>query len=152
MGEDGGVTAPTSRRPVLALGVGAVLGALIWTVWLGWDSTASYDVISGTVQDPYVTLQVIGCALTVALGTAVLAARWHPGAAATGVAVGFWLVWTAHAANSDASGLYAVGSLMLAVGLAGGTAVSAAAGAWVGAAMDAPRRTVDDASGERETH
>jgi hypothetical protein len=126
-----------------------VLGALIWAAWLGWDRTSSYDVISGTVQTPYVTLQVLGCALTVGVVTAVLAGRWHPVAAAGGVALGFWLVWTVHAASSDATGLYAVGSVMLAVGLAGGTALAAALGAGVRAAMDARRRAPGDASGEQ---
>ncbi len=140
------MSTPRSRRPAVALGLGAVLGALTWAVWLGWDRTASYDVISGTVQDPYVTLQVLGCALTVGLLTAGLAARWHPAAAATGVTLGFWLVWTLHARSSDASGLYALGSGMLAVGLGAGTAVSAAVGAWVRAAMHARRRRARNAA------
>jgi hypothetical protein len=120
------------RRPGVALGLGTVLGALAWAAWLGWDRTASYDVITGTVQTPYVTLQVLGCALTVGLVTAYLAARWHPVAAATGVGLGFWVVWTAWASSTDGSGLWAVGAVMLAVGLAAGTAVSAALGAWIG--------------------
>ncbi|MFP5370113.1 MAG: hypothetical protein ACLGI3_05115, partial [Actinomycetes bacterium] len=114
---------------------------LAWGAWLGWDRTASYDVVSGTVQTPYVTLQVLGCALTVGIGTAVLAARWHPVAAAGGVSVGFWLVWTIDAASQDDSGLFAVGAMMLALGLPAGTAVAAAIGAGVRSALDA-RRTV----------
>jgi hypothetical protein len=65
---------------------------------------------------------------------------WHSAAAAVGVSLGFWLVWTAYAASQDGSGLYAVGSLMLAVGLAGGTALAASVGAWVRTATDAVRR------------
>jgi hypothetical protein len=131
------------------LGVGTVLGALTWAAWLGWDRTASYDVITGTVQRPYVTLQVLGCALTVGVVTAYLAARWHPVAAATGVGLGFWVVWTAWASSTDGSGLWVVGAVMLAIGLAGGTAVSAALGAWIGSAAHAARgrRAARDASG-----
>ncbi len=144
---------PRSRRsPALLLALGVVLGALTWGAWLGWDRTASYDVVTGTVQSPYVTLQVLGCALTVGTVTAVLAALGHPVAGAVGVALGFWLVWTVDAASTDGSGLFAVGSVMLAFGLALGTTVAAAVGSGVRAAMDAVRRrrAVRDASGERE--
>jgi hypothetical protein len=137
------------RPPAFALALGALLGALAWAAWLGWDRTASYDVITRTVQTPYVTLQVLGCALTVGLATAFLAARWHPVAAATGVGLGFWVVWTAWASSTDGSGLWAVGAVMLAVGLAAGTAVSAALGAWLGS-VSRPARdrgTARDASG-----
>ncbi|SNS17629.1 hypothetical protein SAMN06893096_102359 [Geodermatophilus pulveris] len=126
------------RRPVFAAGV--LLGAVTWGAWLGWDRTASYDVVTGTVQTPYVTLQVLGCALTVGAVTAVLAARWHPVPGAAGVGSGFWLVWTVDAASRDDSGLFAVGAVMLAVGPALGTTVAAAAGVGVRAATNAVRR------------
>ena len=137
----------SSRSPAVVLVLGVVLGALIWAAWLGWDRTPSYDVITGTVQTPYVTLQVLGCALTVGVVTGVLAARRHPVAAAFGVSLGFWVVWTVDAASHDASGLYAVGSLMLAVGLAGGTALAASVGAWVRSASDARRGAAGNTSG-----
>jgi hypothetical protein len=151
-GENGQVSAPSSRPPAFVLGLGTVLGATTWGAWLGWDRTASYDVITGTVQTPYVTLQVLGCALTVGSVTAVLAALWRPVAAAVGVTLGFWLVWTADATAHDGSGLFVIGSVMLAAGLAGGTAMAAALGAGVRAATDAarPRRTARAASGEPE--
>lgn len=132
---------PRNRRPaIIIMTVAAVLGALIWGAWLGWDTTASYDVITGTVQDPYVTLQVLGCALTVGVVTAVLAGRGHPAAAAAGVSLGFWLGWTTHAAATDGTGLYLVGSMILAIGLAGGTTLAALAGTLLRSAMDAVRR------------
>ncbi len=131
--------APRRRRPGPVFGIGSASGALIWLAWLGWDRAASYDVVTGTVQTPYVTLQVLGCALTVGTITAVLAARWHPAAAAAGVSAGFWLVWTVNAASQDGSGLFAIGAMMLAVGLAAGTTVAAAIGAGVRTAIDARR-------------
>ena len=137
------------RPPVVVLAVGAVLGSLTWAVWLGWDRTASYDVVTGTIEKPYVTLQVFGCALTLAVVTAVLAARWHSPAAAAGVGLGFWLVWTVDASARDASGLYAVGSLMLALGLAAGTAMAALVGAGIGNAITR-RRASREASGSPE--
>jgi hypothetical protein len=120
--------------------LGVVLGALTWGAWLGWDRTASYDVVTGTVQSPYVTLQVLGCALTVGIGTAVLAARRDPVAAAGGSALGFWVVWTVDAATQDDSGLFVIGSAMLAFGLVLGTALAAGVGVGVRVALDALRR------------
>jgi len=148
----GGAMAAVRRPSGFVLAVGLLLGALTWGAWLGWDRTASYDVVTGTVQSPYVTLQVLGCALTVGTVTAVLAARWHPVAGAAGVGLGFWLGWTVDAASRDDTGLFAVGSLMLAVGLALGTAVAAVVGRGVRSAMDdvRRRRAVGDDSGERE--
>lgn len=139
---------PRSRRPpAFVLAVGAVLGALTWAAWLGWDRTASYDSITGTVQMPYVTLQVAGCALTVGVVTAVLAGRWHPRAAAAGVTLGFWVVWTVDAAARDDTGLFAVGAVLLAIGLALGTTVAAALGVGVRRAIESARRRGGD---ERE--
>ena len=134
----------SSRSPALTLTLGVVLGALTWAAWLGWDRTASYDVITGTVQKPYVTLQVLGCAVTVGAVTAVLAARWHPVAAAVGVGLGFWVVWTLWAAAHDATGLYLVGALMLAIGLAVGTTMAAAVGVVVRTAVETARRRRTD--------
>ena len=149
-GVGGGAISAGRRPPRSVLVVGALLGASTWGAWLGWDRTASYDVVTGTIQSPYVTLQVLGCALTVGTVTAVLAAREHPAAGAAGVGLGFWLVWTVDAASRDDSGLFAVGSVLLAAGLALGTTVAAAVGLGVRSVMDAVRRRRagrDDAGG-----
>ncbi len=125
---------------VVVLTVGPLLGAVTWGAWLGWDRTASYDVVTSTVQSPYVTLQVLGCALTVGTVTAVLTALGHPVAGTAGVALGFWLVWTVDAASRDDSGLFVVGSMLLAFGLTLGTSVAAAVGWGVRSVADAVRR------------
>ncbi|MBC3761994.1 hypothetical protein ACUN7V_12335 [Quadrisphaera oryzae] len=117
---------PASRST--QTGLAALAGGLVWAVWLGWDRTASYDVVTGAVQSPYVTLQVVGCALSVGVLTGVLATRWSPVAVAAGVSAGFLVCWTVLAAAVDDSGLYLVGALLLAVGLAAGTSLSAAVG------------------------
>lgn len=118
----------------------ALLGAATWLAWLGWDRTASYDVVTDSVQSPYVTLQVLGCALTVGIVTAVLAARWTPFTCAAGVGVGFWSVWTVDAASQDVTGLFAVGSMMVGVGLTVGTLAAASAGRGLRSALEARRR------------
>ena len=138
---------PRNRpRPAVALVCGAVLGALTWAAWLGWDRTPSYDVVTGTVQTPYVTLQVLGCALTVGVVTGFLAARSQPVAAALGVGLGFWVAWTLWAASTDGSGLYAVGSMMLAIGLALGTTIAAYLGVVVQTAWDRRPAARDNAT------
>lgn len=122
------MTAPVRRRRGASFVLALLLGALTWGAWLGWDRTASYDVVTDSVQAPYVTLQVLGCALTVLVLTAVLAARGEPVLAASGVALGFWLVWTVDAGSKDESGLFVIGAVMLASGLAAGTTLAALAG------------------------
>jgi len=83
-------TAPEgeARRPASTssrFGLAVLAGLAVWAAWLGWDDTTSYDVVTRQDESPYVTLQVLGCALTVGVVTAVLAARWSPVVAATGV-------------------------------------------------------------------
>ncbi|MBF5083609.1 hypothetical protein [Quadrisphaera sp. INWT6] len=132
------LAAPGSERhrPVgtsARLGLAVLAGLAVWAAWLGWDDTTSYDVVTRQDESPYVTLQVLGCALTVGVVTALLAARWSPVVAATGVSVGFWWAWTAWAAAYDDTGLFLVGALMLAVGLAAGTSFAAFVGVVVAA-------------------
>ncbi|MEH3077260.1 MAG: hypothetical protein PGN11_11365 [Quadrisphaera sp.] len=139
-GEAGdGPPGPLSVRRVrrsAQFGLSVLAGVLVWAAWLGWDSTASYDVVTRQVESPFVTLQVLGCALTVGVVTAVLGARWWWAATAGGVSVGFWLGWTTQAGASDATGLYLIGALLLAGGLAAGTSFAA----FVGRVLVAARR------------
>jgi hypothetical protein len=134
------MTPISSHRVGRSLALGMVLGALTWAAWLGWDRSSSYDVITDSVQTPYVTLQVLGCVLTVAVATAVLAVRAHPVAGPGGVAAGFWAVWTVDAASLDDTGLFAVGAVLLALGLAAGISLTAAIAVGVRTAIDARKR------------
>ncbi|TNM64525.1 hypothetical protein FHN55_13435 [Streptomyces sp. NP160] len=126
------VERPASRSAQFALSVAA--GVLVWGAWLGWDTSASFDVVTREVESPHVTLQVLGCALTTGAVTAVLGARWWWAAAAGGVSVGFWLGWTTQAGAGDDTGLYLVGALVLAVGLGAGTSFAAFVGRVLSAA------------------
>ena len=130
-----------------AFAMGALFGAATWLAWLGWDRTASYDVVTDSVQTPYVTLQVVGCALTVLLVTAGLATRWPPLACAAGVGLGFWLVWTVDAGFRDETGLFVVGSVMLGAGLTAATILAAVVGRKVQTVVDTRRRGSGDAAG-----
>lgn len=120
------VEMPSARRVAPFL-VAAALGAGLWAGWLGWDQEYSFDPAVGAEQGPYRPAQVVGCGVSVLLGTAVLALRWPGLTVAAGVTVGFWLPWTAQAAARDESGLFLVGSLMVLAGLSLGTMLAAAA-------------------------
>lgn len=117
------------RRQALTAVGAAALSFATWAAWLGWDHSASYDSVSGQVEDPYVTLQVAGCVLTLAVLTAALSALGRrPVPVAGGVSFGFWLPWTVVAVLGDDSGLSLVGSFMVAIGLVVGTAIAALVG------------------------
>lgn len=105
-----------------------VLGAATCAAWLAWDTEYDYDAAVGAYQGPYRPAQVAGCAITFALVTAVLAMRWRPVFVAVGTSLGFWLLWTVQAGIQDESGLFIIGSFLLLIGLAVGSAVASALG------------------------
>lgn len=96
----------------------------------GWGGTTGtyYDAAVGAYQGPSRPSQVVGCALTVGLLTALLALWWNPFIAAEGIMAGFWLVWTLQAGSDDESGLFVIGSILLLCGLVVGTAIASAVG------------------------
>lgn len=105
-----------------------LLGAATYAAWLAWDNDYYYDVAVGAYQGPFRPAQVVGCALTFGLVTALLAMRWRPVFVAAGTSIGFWLLWTVQASTQDESGLFIVGSVLLLIGLAAGSAAASAVG------------------------
>ncbi|SDS92766.1 hypothetical protein [Actinoplanes derwentensis] len=101
----------------------AALSALTWYAWLGWDDQYQLDPATGVESGPYEAGQISGCAVTllVLLVTAVLAGAWEV-PAATALTLGFTVVFTIDAARKDESGLFAVGAVLvfLGVGMASG--------------------------------
>lgn len=100
---------------VVALGAFA---AGMWFAWLGWDH--EYYLVDGVAQGPYRAWQVIGCGGTVVVA-AVLAQLWVGRTVsvfllAAAAIVGFAIPWSADAASSDETGLWAVGLVSLLVG------------------------------------
>lgn len=77
---------------------------------------------------PYTEAQVIGCVLTSGLVTAVLSARLNPVLVTFGMAGGFWTAWTVQAVDTDETGLFLVGSILLGLALLVGGAVASASG------------------------
>ncbi|MEU4156960.1 hypothetical protein [Actinoplanes sp. NPDC026670] len=89
----------------------AALSVLAWAVFLGPGN--SYEVAQ---------VAACGLALLVLLAAAVLAGV-HPVLASAALTLAFTAAWTRNAAASDTTGLYAVGALMLLVGLTVGCAI-----------------------------
>lgn len=95
-----------------------LFAAAMWFAWLGWDH--EYYEVDGVAQGPYRPWQVIGCALSIAVG-AVLAQLWARSfwgvlVLTPAALLGFAVPWTADAAASDDSGLFIVGLFFLVVG------------------------------------
>lgn len=97
----------------------AVLAALVWFGWLGWDTEYQVDPATNETTGPYEPWQVIGCAasLLVLLVGAVLAGV-RPLLASAALTLAFTAAWTFQAAATDDTGLFAVGALLVLVGLA----------------------------------
>lgn len=105
-----------------------ILGAGTYAAWLAWDTQYYFDADVGAYQGPYRPAQVVGCALTFGLLTATLALLWRPVLVAAGMSLGFWLLWTVQASAKDETGLFIVGSMLLSIGLAAGSALAGAIG------------------------
>jgi hypothetical protein len=116
------------RRPTALLGA-ALLSVLAWVAWLGWDQEYQVDPATGIASGPYEAWQVVGCVLTLLVAAVVAGVAARAVVAAAWVTVPFTVCWTVSAAREDETGLFAVGALMIAVGLyLGSLAVATAAG------------------------
>lgn len=109
---------PSLVHRALTLLALALFAAAMWAAWLGWDT--EYYELAGVTQGPYREWQVLGCGLSVTAG-AVLAQVWHRAAEmvvplAAAAIVGFSVPWTVRAMQTDDSGLFGVGLIMLLVG------------------------------------
>jgi len=118
--------ASSGTRCLIGLIVVAAATAGAFFAWLGRDTTRTVDVATGHESGPWSTAQVAGClgTLLVVLVTAVLL-RTPPLVAAAAMTVAFVVAFTATAAASDETGLYAVGAVLVFAGMAIGTAVVA---------------------------
>lgn len=100
----------------------------MWLLWLGWDTQYTVDAQTGNTSGPYEPWQVIGCVLTLVLLAALAGTRLSPWLVAPVMTVAFTTAWSWRAASSDDSGLWAVGAVLVLLGMAiGSTLVSLAA-------------------------
>jgi hypothetical protein len=98
-----------------------VATAVAWLAWFGWDTQRTTDPVTGNTTGPYEWWQVAGCVLTL-LGVAIYGAlRLGLGALVVSMTVTFTVLWAVWAILSDDSGLWFVGALMVAAGMAVGT-------------------------------
>lgn len=93
----------------------AVFSAAMWFAWLGWDH--EYYLVDGYPQGPYRAWQVVGAGATVVAGAVVAygAVRrvWAIVPLAAAGALGFAIPWSIDAAQTDDSGLWVVGLILL---------------------------------------
>ncbi|HWS34629.1 MAG TPA: hypothetical protein VN408_18050 [Actinoplanes sp.] len=105
----------------------AMLSALMWYAWLGWDTQRQLDPASGDYSGPYEAWQIVGCGaslLVLLLGALRAGTLEVPASAA--LTIGFTIVWTADAARNDQSGLYAIGTVLMFAGLSAASGVISA--------------------------
>ncbi|WP_033337623.1 hypothetical protein [Catenuloplanes japonicus] len=104
----------------------AVLTVVAWFGWLGWDTEKDVDA-AGNITGPYHAWQVVGCGVTLlAILVAAILLRVNAAVTAVVLTLAFTIVWTWDAARHDDSGLFAVGALLVFVGLAASSAIAAA--------------------------
>ncbi|MFU8872942.1 hypothetical protein [Micromonospora sp. SL4-19] len=99
----------------------ATVGA--WWAWLGWETGYTVDPETGERTGPYAVWQVAGCVLTLALLAAVGGWWLNPWLVVPVMTVAFTAAWSVHAASTDATGLWAVGAVLVLIGTAAGTTV-----------------------------
>ena len=116
----------------------ATVGA--WWAWLGWESGYTVDPETGATSGPYAVWQVAAAVLTLIVIAAVGGWFWSPWLVAPVMTVAFTAVWAVRAASTDASGLWAVGAAMVAIGTAIGATVVSGAAAWLRRRGGAPAR------------
>ncbi|MDI6098821.1 hypothetical protein QLQ12_09440 [Actinoplanes sp. NEAU-A12] len=102
----------------------AVLSAVAWFAWLGWDDEYQTDPATGVASGPYQVWQIAGCGVSLLIllvGAELAGVRALPASAA--LTLGFTGAWTIDAARSDETGLFGVGAVMLLAGLCVGSAL-----------------------------
>ncbi len=124
------------RRPTvsgfLLAALVAVASASCWWAWCAWDTTYQVDPVTGLARGPYQSWQVTGCILSLIALTAAAAHKLSTPVVVLAVTLGFAVAWSVTAASTDETGLWAVGAILVTVGLALGTALVAlvSKGAW----------------------
>lgn len=106
----------------------AVLTAVIWGGWLGWDNQKEVDPITGTASGPYQAWQVVGCVCSLVFVAIVAARTVPPWLVPPTMTLAFTACWTWQAATSDETGLWAVGAALIFFGMAVGSIMATTVG------------------------
>ncbi|MCX2732493.1 hypothetical protein OOZ19_19820 [Saccharopolyspora sp. NFXS83] len=117
------------QRPAERWGLSAVLAVLTascWWAWMAWDQGYQTDPAAGAASGPYQAWQVAGCVVClVALGVGA-SVRLPAWLVVPIMPVAFTAAWAWTAAGTDDSGLWAVGAVLVFVGMLAGTGVVSA--------------------------
>ena len=108
--------APARASTAVAVLVTALVSVAAWWAWLGWDDEHQLDPGTGVASGPYEAWQVVGCVLTLLVLALVGGALWRPLLVSVVMTVAFTAAWTAWAAAEDESGLFLVGTVLVALG------------------------------------
>ncbi|MEH0635151.1 hypothetical protein QBA35_17755 [Streptomyces bottropensis] len=101
--------------PLPAL-VTAVASLTMWAAWLGWDQRRDLHP-DGSSTGPYEPWQVIGLVLTLLVPVVWAASRGHIASAVVGTTAGLTAA-SFYDWSDDASGLFVIGVMMVALGTA----------------------------------
>ncbi|WP_214369153.1 hypothetical protein [Pseudonocardia sp. H11422] len=114
---------------IAGAGILVLLTASCWWLWMDWDHGYHVDPATGVSSGPYQAWQVIGCAVClIALGIAATQ-RLPAWLVIVIMPLAFTTAWSVTAAAEDTTGLWAVGAVMIFLGVLGGTIVTALGGA-----------------------
>ncbi|MDT4987920.1 MAG: hypothetical protein QOI74_2014 [Micromonosporaceae bacterium] len=109
-------------RVILGVPILIALTVVTWWLWLGRDTTYQTDPVTGAATGPYEAWQVVGCVLSLAAIAVVGGWVLPPWAVVAAMTVSFTVAWSWAAAVTDDTGLWLVGAVLVAVGLAAGSA------------------------------
>jgi hypothetical protein len=111
------------KRTLLGVCGLAVLTVATWWLWLGWGAEYRTDPVTGASSGPYRTWQVVACVISLGLLAVVGGLLLRPWIVVPTMSFAFTVAWSAAAAARDGSGLWAIGAILIFIGMAFGSAV-----------------------------
>ena len=100
----------------------ALLSAGLWFGWFGWDTEYQSDPGTGRMTGPYEIWQGVAALLCGIVVVGLAYRLLHFVVAVVVLSASFTLAWISTASAMDASGLWAVGAVLLAFGATFGSA------------------------------
>jgi hypothetical protein len=119
------ITRGRKQRVTDVLGALAVATSTVaaWWLWLGWDTEHDIDPVTQSYSGPYEVWQVAGCVLSLVAIAVIGGWLLRPWTVAATMTIAFTVAWSWQADSVDASGLWAVGAILVFAGMAVGSAV-----------------------------
>ena len=114
-----------ATRPLLVAAGLAAASVASWWLWLGIVKRYETDPVTGATTGPYRPWQVVGCVLTLLVIAVVGGLLTRPWLVVVAMTVPFTVAWSVDAARHDDTGLWAVGAILVGMGMTIGTAACA---------------------------